>query len=558
MRANLWKCSILVSLALLEPSLALGREQVLLSEEGSVAATRGTGNKIITHGGKRFVAWMDKRGAGFVSIIKALDLSSGKWSPEYVIGVAKSDHGRPALTLDSQGYLHTVYGIHQDRVPYRRSVRPLDASEWTEKVLFGGRLSYPTLLCGADDTLFLSGRYAWDGVRFYAKPPKRNWEDRGLIIRVLDHCFSYAAFHEGIVWGPEHKTMHLACRFFQSTTTESIDWGSIQSANYMRSHDSGRTWERASGAPITMPATSETMDVLIAAESMDPKPNIFNDGAIVVDSRGSPYVLYFLHTPQKPGQVFLVKADPETGKWRQLPLQEALHRYYPGWAVVDSRSGFTITEDDRLYMALTVIPVDHPAAHWDGKPKDKHQNEPGYWSHYYPEAKRIAWLESTDAGNTFTAYDVLDNDPRTAELHPSIEMDTGFHGIPAGSYPALLYHTGTAGLGGTGEDGDIDVFYVDVTGSKPLLPPPSGLSSTPGSQEVLLDWDDAAGEAKGYNVYRAKAPDGPFIKRNVRLLTRSRFSDATTIEGVTYLYTVRTVYGEVESEYSFALPVVQE
>jgi len=549
------KSILLVSLVY---SSALAGEQVLLSEQGSIAATCGTGNKIITYKGKRHVAWMDMREGGFVSFIKTLDLSSGKWSPEYTIGVAKSDHGRPALTIDSRGYLHTVYGIHQDKIPYRRSVRPNDASEWTEKVTFGGKLSYPTLLCGADDTLYLSGRYAWDGVRFYVKPPGRDWEDRGLIIRVLDHCISYAAFHEGIVWGPDHRTMHLACRFFESTTKDSTDWGSIQSANYMRSRDFGRTWERADGTPIQLPATSETMDVLIAGEGMDPKPGIYNDGAVVVDSKGSPYVLYFRHTPQKPDQAFLVKADPETGKWRHLPLQEALHRYYPGWALVDCRSGFTITEDDRLYMALTLIPMDHPSAQWDGKPREKYQNYPGYWTNYYPEAKRIAWLESTDGGNTFTAYDLFDHDPRTAEVHPSIEMDTGFHGIPAGSYPALLYHTGTAGEGGTGKDGNIDVFYVDVTNSKPLLPPPSRLTATSGDGQLLLDWDDAATEVAGYNVYRAKAPDGLFIKRNVRLLTGSRFTDSTAVEKVKYFYVVRSLHDGTESEYSVALPVVRE
>jgi len=168
------KYILVVSLTLLAPSAVLASEQVLLSRQAGVAATVGTGNKIITHEGKKHVAWMDKRAGEFISVIKTLDLASGKWSPTYVIGASNDDHGRPALTLDSKGYLHTVYGIHQAVIPYRRSVRPNDASEWTDEATFGGSLSYPTLLCGPDDSLFLSGRYSWDGVRLFVKPAGKN------------------------------------------------------------------------------------------------------------------------------------------------------------------------------------------------------------------------------------------------------------------------------------------------------------------------------------------------------------------------------------------------
>ena len=545
-RLVMTKHFLLVSLALLAPSAALASEQILLSRQAGVAATLGTGNKIITHQGKKHVAWMDKRGE-FVSVIKTLDLASGKWSPTYTIGASRDNHGRPALTLDSRGYLHTVYGIHQAVIPYRRSVRPNDASEWTDERTFGGSLSYPTLLCGPDDRLFLSGRYGWDGVRFFVKPLDKNWEDRGLIIRVCDGCKSYAAFHEGLVWGPDHRTLHLGCRFYESTTDESVYWGSIQSANYMRSRDFGRTWERADGTRIKGTATAKTMDVLIAGESMDPKPGIRNDGAIVVDSEGSPYVLYFRNTPEKPGQIFLATADRETGKWRQLPLQKAMDRYYPGWAIVDSRAGFTITEDDRLYMAVSLAAIDHPKANWDGKPLSKRSNEPALWSHQFPEARRIAWVESKDRGQTFTAYSVLANDPWIAHVGPSLEMPTGHHRIAAGSYPGLIYYNSLAS--------PMEVFYVDASNSEPLLPGPWGLQAKFDDGKVLLDWKDNRG-SDGYNVYRSKASAGPFVKKNAALLKDSKFVDATVAENVKYLYAVRAVYDGAESENSMALPFV--
>jgi len=289
------------------------------------------------------------------------------------------------------------------------------------------------------------------------------------------------------------------------------------------------------------------MDVFIAGESMDPKPGIRNEGAIVVDSEGNPYVLYFRNSPEKPGQIFLATADRETGKWRQLPLQEAMDHYYPGWAIVGSRAGFTITEDDRFYMAVSLAPIDHPEARWDGKPLSKRSNEPAYWSHQFPEARRITWIESKDRGQTFTAYSVIPNDPWIAYTGPSLEMPTGHHRIAAGSYPGLIYYNSLAS--------PMEVFYVDASNSEPLLPGPWGLHASVGEGKVLLDWKDNAG-SDGYNVYRAKATAGPFVKKNATLLKNSEFVDATVAENVKYLYAVRAVYDGAESENSFALPVV--
>jgi len=442
---------------------AIGDEpakQTLISSRGCCAATAGTGNKIITYQGKTHVGWLDSNEDGFFDVVRTLDRKTGQWSPAYTLGKANGDHGRPALTIDSQGYLHAVYGIHHNDVPYCRSLRPNDASEWTDRSTFGGGLSYPTLVCGPDDTLFLTGRDGWSGVRLFVKPPGQPWEDRGLIIKVNDDCISYAAFHEGLAWGPDHKTLHLSCSFFQSTSNVSQDWGSIQSVNYMRSRDFGRTWERADGTRIEVPATAETMDVLLAGESMDPKPGIRNTGAIVVDSQGRPYVLYYRNTPEKPGQGFLAKAD-SAGNWQQLPLQAALDKHFPGEAIVDCRAGFTITADDRLCMALSLVPIDHPQADWTGKPTSTHSNEPAYWQNFYPTAKRIRWLESSDGGQTFSTKNLLAEDPEIAQLQQSIEMPTGFNQIPAGSYPGLIYHTGVSG-NREGKLIDNDVFFVHV------------------------------------------------------------------------------------------------
>ena len=454
-------------------------EQTLISSRGCERATTGTGNKIIAHEGKTHVAWLDSTEEGFFARIRTLDRETGAWSPTYTLGTANGNHGRPAITIDSKGYLHTVYGVHHDTVPYRRSVRPNDASEWTEEKTFGGGVTYPTLICGPDGTLHMTGRQGWDGVAMYAKPPDRDWESRGLITRIEEGCCSYAAFHSGLAWSPDHQVLHLSSSSYQSKTEKSNRWGTIQSANYMCSIDFGRTWQRADGTPIDLPATSKTMDVLAGDESLDPKPGIRNQGALVVDSTGRPYVVYLRYNMEPPGQAFMVTPDGN-GAWQHLPLQEAVQRQWPGYAVVNCRSGMTITEDDVICIVLGIQPREHPVAKKErelwGKPYEyaadgystNEENarlsaeSAGLWARENPGLNKVAWLETRDGGRTFTARRPLNPEPGTIVSQPSLEMPTGFNRIPAGSYPAFLYFTGPARNAEPDEVIDNDVYYVQV------------------------------------------------------------------------------------------------
>ena len=75
------------------------------------------------------------------------------------------DHGGPAVTVDSEGYLHVVYFPHHHAMRYRRSKRPNETVEWEDEIQFGERLTYPTLMCGPDNTLLLTARRSFPGRR---------------------------------------------------------------------------------------------------------------------------------------------------------------------------------------------------------------------------------------------------------------------------------------------------------------------------------------------------------------------------------------------------------
>ena len=47
------------------------------------------------------------------------------------IGYMYDNHGSPALTIDSNGFLHIVYGVHHNPVRYKKSVEPNNTTIWT-------------------------------------------------------------------------------------------------------------------------------------------------------------------------------------------------------------------------------------------------------------------------------------------------------------------------------------------------------------------------------------------------------------------------------------------
>ena len=113
-------------------------ERKILSTNGSTRATAyGMSNKIITANRKKFVVWLDH-----VSEIKAkeFDIKSGTWGETVLVGSGVDNHSGPALTMDSEGYLHIVYGTHHHPFHYRKTRKPYDISEWEPEKYFAEKL----------------------------------------------------------------------------------------------------------------------------------------------------------------------------------------------------------------------------------------------------------------------------------------------------------------------------------------------------------------------------------------------------------------------------------
>ncbi|MFH1267346.1 MAG: BNR-4 repeat-containing protein [Planctomycetota bacterium] len=390
----------------------------LLSEHGCGRATGyAETNKIVTTGGKTHVAWIDSEGEGFFVRVRTLDRQSGAWSSTYTVGEAFDNHGGPALSVDSCGFLHLVYYPHHHPFRYRRSARPNDASEWDQEQQFGNRCTYPTLVCGPDDTLTLtcreSDRNPWV-VNLYTKPPGGQWQGPTAILEALHP--GYAHFQEALAWGPDHRTLHLSTRLYDGKP------GRAHTVGYLRSPDLGKTWERSDGTRVELPATAKTVTV-IADESQEASPGL-RCGSIAVDPSGVPHVLFSSSSSLDPVGAWIASPDA-SGKWHRRAVLDELTGPLAGRRLTMA-GGLTIASDGRMFVALQALKAPPGADTW------------GHASN------EIVRLESPGAGRPFEARIVSSPNPDRAHWLPNIERPTGHNRVDA---PSLIYTAGPPGEG---------------------------------------------------------------------------------------------------------------
>ncbi|MEO1998753.1 MAG: BNR-4 repeat-containing protein, partial [Planctomycetaceae bacterium] len=220
-----------------------GARRALISSIGSERATSGAGGKIATFQGKTHVVWQDATGEGYFNRVCTYDHSTGGLMERVTLNQGRDNHSRPVIAIGPKGYLHVVLSGHNSPVTYRRSLQPNDSSAWTEPEAAGSG-TYPTLVCGADGTLYLTLRSSrrWNGVDLYVKSPDQPWRKQCKLVVRDPNLNGYAAFLNGLAWGPDHQTLHLVQDFYESKGSQR---GVHQAVCYMQSRDGGRTWQRA-------------------------------------------------------------------------------------------------------------------------------------------------------------------------------------------------------------------------------------------------------------------------------------------------------------------------
>ena len=401
---------------------AATHKRFLLSEQGCGRATGyAEANKIVTVGDRTHVAWLDSPAEGFRVRVRTLNRRTGEWSRTHTVGEAHDNHGGPALTVDNDGYLHIVYFPHHHPFRHRRSKRPNDASDWEEETRFGEKLTYPTLVCGPDNTLYFTARRSfrekpWE-VELWSKKPGRDWARSGAVLRSRHK--GYAHFQESLAWGPDHRTLHLCCRFHENSDKNA--YGRLQTVAYMKSEDFGRTWRRSDGARIQAPASVDDIEVL-AKGGVDREVGL-RAGCMAVDPRTGRAHLIYSVTENGEGRVFTATSDGK-GAWSRVDLSAQLQSKLQGRDLIMA-GGLSFSGSGALHGAAQIQKAKEGESTWGN-----------------PSNESLRFVRDAQGG-PFKFSFASRPDPERSQWLPNIERATGFNKVP--DRPGIIYTSGGPG-----------------------------------------------------------------------------------------------------------------
>jgi hypothetical protein len=401
--------TILVPLVAAPPCRVAAAEPFVLSVAGSERATTGPGNNIVTHDGRTHVVWQDCEPQGYVNRVRTLDRASGKWSDAVTLGPGVDNHARPTIAVDAQGYLHVVLGGHNTMMYYLRSVKPNDAAEWTKRQPIDDG-TYPMLVCDRAGGLVLAARpKTHGGVNLYLRPAgESKWTTRAGVLKRNKKYSGYAGYNVALAFGPD-GALHFAADVYEGRGYDK-NRGTHQAIVYLRSRDFGRTWTKADGATLPEQIDPTEMDVLaridVGVTGPAQQPRLRN-GGVVVDAQNRPLV-YFTEKPDDgPGTARLVRY--EAGAWRDLPLMPTFQAQWPDAEALGARGHLSIAPDDALTVLVEYSPI---------PPQGKTFAR-------FTRPLAMGLLTSRDAGQTFTARELLPLDAAHHYTQASLERQTG-------------------------------------------------------------------------------------------------------------------------------------
>jgi hypothetical protein len=267
-----WRCLYRLELILPEwhgTEIAFAPPVVISEKVLGHSAHSGCPSCVVSRGDRVHVIWSEatdptQKIPGAPTYVVTYDRAKKALGPQAFVGYgppANDIHNTPSITMDSQGYLHTLGGTHGAPFPYARSLVPNDAgSGWTEPKPLGDglRQTYIGLVCGRDDSLHAVFRL-WKSqepphplsifatLSHQEKPSGKDWQPPQVL--VIPPFSEYSVFYHRL-------TIDRLGRLFLSYDCWSTYWfyrndhpGTGRAL--LVSSDGGHTWKLATQADLT-------------------------------------------------------------------------------------------------------------------------------------------------------------------------------------------------------------------------------------------------------------------------------------------------------------------
>ena len=291
---------------------------------------------IVTKAGKTHVAYLNARES---IVVRSRDNLTGKWTPEVVVGAGQDNHGAPSLVIDSQGYLHLIFGPHHGQFRYLKSIRPNDTSAWTPVFLFAESGTYSSVVVDQYDTLHIvyRGGYSSEALTYQTRTKEGKWSNPRDLVNgnSTGHIVSY---NDMLAIGSD-QSLHITYNFFTGWTG-----GIGQKVGYLRSTDFGKTWQDVAGSSKVTPVDFNSTPVVSDRDGANYRSNF-----VIADAAGNGYVAV---SDVNPGTRFELVKFGRDGKTTRLNLSNLLSSDL----LFDAGAVPSISADHHLWIAASYAP----------------------------------------------------------------------------------------------------------------------------------------------------------------------------------------------------------
>lgn len=178
---------------------------ILTDPQAQMGGTQAGSNATATVGNRTHLVYLSMNPVpgrpGTPQYIVTYDHDTGQTTPPVLLGVNghygdPDVHNRPAIVVDSKGYLHVLLGGHADPFLYTRSLVPNSSTDgWTAPVAIGppydpvsndGAYTYISMVIDPRDTIHvvarkIDSRYRM-GLSYLRKTVGGPWEERGPLV----------------------------------------------------------------------------------------------------------------------------------------------------------------------------------------------------------------------------------------------------------------------------------------------------------------------------------------------------------------------------------------
>ena len=391
----------------------------LLSVQGSTRATRyDSANKIVTLGDQSHVAWLD---SGSRTMVATRNRNTGNWTRPVLVGTGFDNHGGPALTCDSDGYLHIVFGPHgESQLRHFRSAEPNRSGHWVKLDPFGQYPTYPSLVCDGDDTLHIVYR---GGPRpkqpfqllYQRKPKGGDWSQPVAIASCPLDWDGYTHYHASLTIAPD-QSLHLAYDIYYND--------SARVAGYLLSRDSGDSWSLADGTKPDLPVRPGADAFFVVSDQGLKVKNL------VCDSKNRPWI----GVGTNDSSCDLMIHHYDGGGWRSFDPGVRLDR--PELKINGGIATITVDRFDRLYVAGLRGTPNRGGVHGS-----------------------VVMLRSDDGGKQFRTLPLFPPDSSLPHGGVTLERTTGHNRVDR---PMVLFSTGVKGTGNQDFDVKHSVRVIEL------------------------------------------------------------------------------------------------